>query len=458
MSKPDLMEKIVSLCKRRGFVYPGSGIYGGLANSYCYGPLGVELLRNIKNHWWKTFVHQRPEVYGISSSIIMHPKVWEASGHITSFNDALVECLECHNRFRADYLIEEKSDLKVEGKPLSELEKLMEEVDVTCPVCGDNKFTSPRKFNLLFETELGSVQDESSTVYLRGETAQGMFVAYKNVLDSMHPNLPFGIAQVGKAFRNEITLGNFIFRTFEFEQMEIEYFIRENEWKDWFEQWQELMWNWIVNLGVSEEKLRWRKHTEDELSHYSKRTEDVEYDFPFGGFKELYGLAYRTDYDLKQHQEYSGADLCYQDRVSGKKFFPHIVEPTFGVGRILLVLLLESYQEDGDRKILSLDPEIAPYKVAVFPLVSNKEEIVNKARDVFAMLNSQFHVAWDDRGNIGKRYYSQDEIGTPWCVTIDYDTLEDNSVTIRDRDTTQQVRIKINNLVNWFSNQLFLKK
>ncbi len=452
------MEKIIALCKRRGFVYPGSEIYGGLANSYCYGPLGVELVRNIKNHWWKTFVHQRPEVFGISSSIIMHPKVWEASGHITSFNDALVECLECHSRFRADHLVEEELDLKVEGKSPAELEELMHEVDITCPSCGGREFTPPRKFNLLFETKLGSVQDESSTVYLRGETAQGMFVAYKNVLDSVHPNLPFGIAQIGKAFRNEITLGNFIFRTFEFEQMEIEYFVRQEDWEVCFEQWQELMWNWLVNLGVSKDKLRWRRHTADELSHYSERTEDVEYEFPFGGFKELYGLAYRTDYDLKQHKKYSGVDLRYQHQQTGEKFFPHVVEPTFGVGRTLLVLLLEAYREDGDRKVLSLDPKIAPYQVAVFPLVSNKEDIVGKARDVFAMLSSHYHVAWDDRGNIGKRYYSQDEIGTPWCVTIDYDTLDDDSVTIRDRDTTKQVRVKISSLKNWFSEQLSTAK
>lgn len=456
MSKSDLMEKIVALCKRRGFIYPGSDIYGGLANSYCYGPLGIEFIKNIKNHWWETFVHRRPEIYGIDSSVIMHPRVWEASGHVTSFNDALVECQECHNRFRADHLIEDELEVNVEGKEIPELKKLIEEADISCPSCGKKDFTPPRNYNLLFETKLGSVQDESSTVYLRGETAQGMFVAYKNVLDSVYPELPFGIAQIGKAFRNEITLGNFIFRTFEFEQMEIEYFVHERVWKDWFESWKSDMWDWLVDLGVSEKKLRWRRHTEDELSHYSKRTEDIEYDFPFGGFKELYGLAYRTDYDLRQHTEYSGVNLKYRERQTGEEFFPHVVEPTFGVGRTLLVLLLEAYKEEDDRKVLSLDPRIAPFKVAVFPLVSNKKDIVDKARGVFKMLKPRFNTVWDDRGNIGKRYYSQDEIGTPWCVTVDYDSLKDNCVTVRDRDTTAQVRIKIDDLLDWFTERLYV--
>ncbi len=452
------MEKIVSLCKRRGFVFPGSEIYGGLGSSYDYGPLGVEMLRNIKNHWWQTFVHQEENIYGLDASIIMHPKVWEASGHVSSFNEALVECRGCNQRFRADHLIEAKVDEKAEGRPFDELEQMMEELRITCPNCGDFRFTSPRKFNLLFTTSLGSVPEEAGEVHLRGETAQGMFVNYKQVVDSMHPTLPFGMGQIGKAFRNEITLGNFIFRTFEFEQMEIEYFIREENWEKVYKVWQKKMMGWIKDLGVNDDKLRWRMHTEDEISHYSKRTEDIEYKFPFGGFKELYGLAYRTDYDLKQHTEYSGVDLRYHDLESGEKFFPHVVEPTFGVSRTLLVLLIDSYREEQEGKKkrvwLQLDPRIAPYKVAVFPLVANKEDIVSKAREVYNLLSVKFHTAWDDRGNIGKRYYAQDEIGTPWCVTVDYDSLEDDSVTIRDRDTTEQVRVAISDLSDWFSSKL----
>ena len=463
MTDFNLMDKIVSLCKRRGFVYPGSEIYGGLGNSYCYGPLGVELLRNIKSLWWQTFVHDRPEIYGIQSSIIMHPRVWEASGHTESFNDALVECQKCHKRFRADHLVEQATGEKVEGKALKELAALMRGAGVACPECGSREFTEPRQFNLLFRTTLGSVPEESSTVYLRGETAQGMFVAYKNVLDSIHPELPFGIAQIGKAFRNEITLGNFIFRTFEFEMMEIEYFIRKENWESHFERWQKDMWNWLISLGVSEKKLRWRRHTEEELSHYSKRTEDIEYDFPFGGFKELYGLAYRTDFDLKRHSQFSGADLHYRDRETGEEFFPHVVEPTFGVGRTMLVLLLEAYREEeinGKRRVyLALDPRLAPYKVAVFPLLANKPELVKKAREVYSVLQDgdappgclcNMPVAWDARGNIGKRYYAQDEIGTPWCVTVDYQTLEDDTVTVRDRDTTKQERIAVSELADYF--------
>jgi len=452
------MDKVVSLCKRRGFVYPGSEIYGGLGNSYCYGPLGVELLRNIKNHWWQTFVHNRPEIYGLQSSIIMHPKVWKASGHVDSFNDVLVACLGCHKRFRVDHLIEEAIGEKVEGQSLSELSKLLSEAGVVCPGCGSKEFTAPRQFNLLFQTILGSVPEESSTVYLRGETAQGMFVAYRNVLDSMHPELPFGLAQIGKAFRNEITLGNFIFRTFEFEQMEIEYFIREEDWEEQFKAWQKAMMGWLVGLGVSEKKLRWREHTKDELSHYSKRTEDVEYEFPFGGFKELYGLAYRTNYDLTQHAKYSGVDLSYRDRKTSEQFIPHVIEPTFGVSRTFLVLLLDAYREEdikGKKRVyLALDPRLAPHKVAVFPLVSNKPELVKTARGVFDKLRVPLRSTWDARGNIGKRYYAQDEIGTPWCVTIDYQTLEDDTVTVRDRDTAEQERVPITELADYFSFQL----
>ena len=454
MTEQNLLEKVVSLCKRRGFVYPNSEIYGGLANAYDYGPLGVELLRNIKSHWWKTFVHDRENIYGLDGNVISNSKVWEASGHTTGFNDPLIECRSCHRRIRADHLVESVLGLKVEGKLPEEIDKIVSENNLKCPSCGGTDLTPTRKFNLLFETSLGSVEEGKNKVYLRGETAQNMFLCYKNVVDSFSPKLPFGLAQIGKAFRNEVTLGNFTFRTFEFEQMEIEYFVREEIWEGHFEEWKKAMMGWLTSLGVSENKLRWRRHTEEELSHYSKRTEDIEYDFPFGGFKELYGLAYRTDYDLKQHSEHSGVDLLYRDQETGEEFFPHVVEPTFGVTRTALVVLLDAYCEEEKRVVLKLNPQLAPYKVAVFPLLANKPELVEKARSVFDKLKLSFHSTWDDRGNIGKRYYAQDEIGTPWCVTIDFDTLKDDTVTVRDRDTTKQERLALPDLKDYFSSKL----
>lgn len=446
MTEQNLLEKIVSLCKRRGFVYPNSEIYGGLANAYDYGPLGVELLRNIKNNWWKTFVHDRENIYGIDGAIVSNPKVWEASGHTESFKNVFIDCTNCQKRLRVDHVLEEALGENVEGRPIEELQRLIEEVGVSCPECDSKNFTDPKEFNQLFKTNLGSVPEEASLVYLRGETAQNMFLCYKNVVDSFSPKIPFGLAQIGKVFRNEVTLGNFTFRTFEFEQMEIEYFVREENWEKHFEEWKKAMMGWLTSLGVSENKLRWRKHSEEELSHYSKRTEDIEYDFPFGGFKELYGLAYRTDYDLKQHAKFSGKDLSYFDPEAGEKFIPHVVEPTFGVTRTALTVLLDAYCEEEKRVVLKLKPQLAPYKVAVFPLLANKPELVKKAREVFEDLKTKLHVVWDDRGNIGKRYYAQDEIGTPWCVTIDFDTLKDNAVTVRDRDTTEQTRVKIEEL------------
>ncbi len=454
MSEQNLLEKVVGLCKRRGFVYPNSEIYGGLANAYDYGPLGVELLRNIKNYWWESFVQSRENIYGIDGAIVSNPKVWEASGHVAGFNDVLVDCKSCQERSRVDHLILDQLGKNMEGFPLEDIARTVREEKIKCPNCGESTFTNPRKFNTLFKSSLGSVEGEKSTIYLRGETAQNMFLCFQNIVDSFSPKLPFGLAQIGKAFRNEVTLGNFTFRTFEFEQMEIEYFIREGDWEKTFEYWKEEMMGWLTGLGVSEKKLRWRRHTEEELSHYSRRTEDVEYDFPFGGFKELYGLAYRTDYDLRQHSEHSGVDLRYRDQETGEEFFPHVVEPTFGVTRTALVVLLDAYCEEGKRVVLKLDPRLAPYKVAVFPLLANKPELVKKAREVFGDLKNDFYVAWDDRGNIGKRYYAQDEIGTPWCVTVDFDTLEDDAVTVRDRDTTEQERIAISDLKNYFSEKL----
>ncbi|MBI2414997.1 glycine--tRNA ligase [candidate division WWE3 bacterium] len=441
------MQKIVSLAKRRGFVFSGSEIYGGLANTYDMGPLGVEMLRNITNSWWQTFVTQRDDIYGLDSSILMSPKVWEASGHTANFTDVLIDCKSCKTRTRADHLIEDfLPETKVEGLSLEELEKLITINKIPCPKCKEFNWTSPRKFNLLFETSVGIVEESQSQVYLRGEIAQGMFVNFKNVLDTMRPKLPFGIAQSGKAFRNEITLGNFIFRTLEFNLAEFEYFLdpRLGDWEKVFEYWKLQMKQWIVSLGISEEKLRWRTHTDAERSHYSTRTEDLDFDYPVG-FKEMFGLAYRTDYDLKNHMEKSGEDLRYIDQNTGEKIMPHVVEPTFGINRVFLALLCDGYYEDGERVVLKLNPKIAPFRVAVFPLVKNKEDIVEKAKEVFQLLKKTtgFNIAWDDRGNIGKRYLSQDEIGTPYCVTIDYQTLEDGTVTVRDRDTTEQRRIKI---------------
>jgi glycyl-tRNA synthetase len=425
----DLMEKIVSLCKRRGFVYPGSEIYGGLANTWDYGPLGVELKNNLKSDWWKTFVQKREDIYGLDGGILLNSKIWQASGHTTGFIDVLVECKSCHHRFRVDFL---------EGK-------------TKCPEC-QGELTSPKKFVPMFKTFIGPVEENASVTYLRPETAQAIFVNFKNILDSFHPQIPFGIAQVGKAFRNEITLGNFIFRSLEFEQMEIEYFIQAKEWEKYYEEWKKLMTDWVVSLGVDKKNLRWRPHAKDELSHYSERTEDLEYQFPFG-YKELYGLAYRTDFDLRQHAEKSGVDLSYQDE-TGKKFIPQVIEPSFGLERTLLMVLLDAYQEEKERLVLKLSPKLAPYKVAVFPLLANKPNLVEKARLVFDKLRPVLRTVWDDRGNIGKRYYAQDEIGTPWCVTIDFQTLEDKTVTIRDRDTTKQIREKIDKLEDWFQNRL----
>lgn len=422
------MTKIVSLCKRRGFIFPGSEIYGGLANTFDFGPLGVELKNNIKQDWWQTFVHRRADIYGLDGGVLMNPKIWQASGHTKGFIDVLVECKSCHKRFRVDHLKENQR-----------------EANWCCPECG-GEFTKPRKFVPMFKTFIGPAEDSSSVAYLRPETAQAIFVNFKNVINSFHPRLPFGIAQIGKAFRNEITLGNFIFRSLEFEQMEIEYFIREKDWKQYFEKWKKGTEDWAVGLGVDGRRLRWREHSQDELSHYSKRTEDLEYDFPFGGFKELYGLAYRTDFDLRNHAKKSGRDLRYTDSETDEKFFPHVVEPSFGLERTLLPILLDAYHKDGERTILKLKPKLAPYKVAVFPLLANKPELVKKARKVFDLLKLSFHTAWDDRGNIGKRYFAQDEIGTPWCVTIDFQTLEDNTVTVRDRDTTKQERVEIKKL------------
>lgn len=420
------IEKIVSLAKRRGFVFPGSDIYGGLANSWDFGPLGVELKRNIKDFWWKRFVRERDDVVGIDGAIVMNPKVWEASGHLKEFTDPLVECKNCHRRYRMDDM--EKSQIPNHK--------------IACPECG-GELTEPRSFNLMLKTFLGPVEDAASTVYLRPETAQAMFVDFKNVLDTTRKRLPFGIAQIGKSFRNEITPGNFIFRTREFEIMEIEYFIREREWEEHFEHWRKEMLNWMHDIGINLANVHEEEIPDGERAHYSKRTIDFEYDFPFGK-KEIYGLAYRGDFDLQNHRRASGVDLSYRDPQTGEEFIPHVIEPTWGLERTVLAVLADAYDDSEEgHVVLKLKPHLAPYKAAVFPLLANKPQLAELAKTIYDSLRKSMSVAFDDRGNIGKRYYSQDEIGTPACITVDFESLENDTVTVRDRDTAKQERVLI---------------
>lgn len=460
MTDQNLLDKIVALAKRRGFIFPGSEIYGGLANTYDYGPMGVEMLRNIKNSWWDFFIHQRDDIVGLDSSIISSHKIWDASGHTAGFADSMIDCKNCKTRKRADHLIEEyfeakNEEIKVEGKSDEELTKIIQENKIPCPNCGEFDWTEVRKFNLLFPVHLGIIEGDQSLAYLRGETAQGIFINFKNVLDSTRVKLPFGIGQVGKSFRNEITLGNSVFRTVEFEQGEIEYFFDPEgaNWEEIFESWKKSMWEFATQrLGINEKNLRWRTHTDEERSFYSKRTEDLEYNFPFG-FKELWGIAYRTDYDLTQHMKHSGKDLSVVDSSNGRKIVPHVIEPAVGINRLMLMTLIDSYAEDGERVLLKLDPRIAPYKVAVFPLLPNKPELVEAARKIYLDLKVKFMIAWDERGNIGKRYAAQDEIGTPYCVTVDFQTLEDKAVTVRFRDDGSQERVKIGDLEKFIAQQ-----
>jgi len=428
----EIMEKIVSLSKRRGFVFHGSEIYGGLAGTYDYGPLGVALNNNIKREWWKMFVDGREDIYGLDASILMNEKVWEASGHTgAGFSDPLVECEKCKRRFRADHLKDK----------------------TTCPECG-GKLGGERQFNLMFETQVGAQGDVKS--YLRPETAQGIFVNFKNVVDSMSPKLPFGIAQIGKAFRNEIAPRDFLFRTREFEQMEIEYFIKEEDWERLFEAWRLDIWAWIDRLGLKRENVREFEVPPHDLAHYSKRTIDFEYNYPGKGFDELLGFAYRTDHDLKSHMTASGEKLEYIEP-NGTRFIPHVLEPSFGVGRAFTAVLSEAYTEDemgGETRVyLKLPKHLAPYRAAVSPLLKNKPELVEKAREVFVLLKKEFgNIAWDENGNIGKRYRRQDEIGTPACIVIDFETLEGetkDTVTVRDRDTGTQVRVHIAELATF---------
>lgn len=449
---------ITSLAKRRGFLFPGSDIYGGLANTWDYGPLGVELKRKIKDLWWKTFITDREDMIGLDSSVISSAKVWEASGHVASFADAMVDCKTCHSRTRADHLIEDALHLKVEGKSLKELSKLVKDNKIKCPTCGGKDLTDARSFNLLFPVHLGILAETADLAYLRGETAQGIFINFKNITDSTRLKLPFGVGQMGKSFRNEITKGQLIFRTVEFEQGEIEYFFNpETEnWEKLFDQWLNAMKGFVTHtLGIQEKNLRVREHDDSERSFYSKKTVDLEYNYPFG-FQELWGLAYRTDYDLSQHIKHSGKDLSYTDPFTLKKFVPHVIEPAVGIDRLVLMVLCDAYHFDDSnhRIVLKLSPLLAPYTLAVFPLLRNNEELVGKAKELFDTLKKSYRTAWDDRGNIGKRYFYQDEMGTPFCVTVDHQTLVDSTVTIRDRDTTSQERVSIDKLASYIASHL----
>lgn len=425
MTDKEKMENIISLAKRRGFIFPGSDVYGGLAGTWDYGPLGVALKRNIENLWWKMFVDERRDMYGIDAAIIMNPKVWQASGHVDTFTDPLVECSNCHARLRADKL----------------------EDPIKCPVCGkEHTFGEARQFNMMFKTNVGPVDDESSVAYLRPETAQGIFTNYKNVVDTFYPDLPFGLAQQGKAFRNEISPRDFIFRSREFSQMEIEYFVEPDKWKEAFEHWRQQVWKWTEALGLAKDNVHELEVPENDRAHYSKRTIDFEYDFPIGR-EELLGLAYRTDFDLMNIQNASGRSMDYTIKGTNTRFVPHVIEPSFGVERALMAVLSSSYQIDevgGEkREYLALPEHLAPVKFAVSPLLKNKPKLVQKAQEVFDLLRKKYGaVMWDDNGNIGKRYRRQDEIGTPYCVVVDFTTLEDDTVTIRSRDTTEQRRLK----------------
>ena len=459
------MDKITALAKRRGFVFPGSDIYGGLANTWDYGPLGVELKNNIKQLWWRMFVQRRRDMVGLDGAILMNPRVWEASGHVGNFNDPLVDCRTCKSRFRADHLIEDKLGLHVDGKSPEELTAILREANLACPVCGNRTLTEARQFNMMFQTTIGPVEETGTRVYLRPETAQAIFVQYKNLLATSRVKLPFGVGQIGKAFRNEITPGNFIFRQLEFEQMEIEYFVRPDEAPRYFDTWLDDMRGFTKALGIDQDHLRVREHSAEELSHYSSRTVDFEYLFPGSmGWRELYGLANRSDYDLSQHQEFSGEDLRYFDQAENSRYLPYVIEPTMGLDRSILVVLLDAYDEEQTtdvngkpdvRVLLRLDPKIAPIKAAVLPL-AKKPELTAVARDLVTTLEREIPgvIDYDETANIGKRYRRQDEIGTPFCFTVDFDTLEDHTVTVRDRDTTDQERIALADVPSFLRDRL----
>ena len=456
-----LMEKIVSFAKRRGFVFPSSEIYGGFGAVYDYGPYGVELAKNIKEAWWKAMVQENENIVGLDSSIFMSPKVWEASGHVSGFSDPLAECKQCHSRIRVDHLLEEVGVFADEKMTEEEINKLVDENKdkLKCPKCGTKgKFTEAKSFNLLVQSNLGNFTGDwnKQPTYLRGETCQGIYVNFKNILDSTRVKIPFGIAQIGKAFRNEITARQFIFRKREFEQMEMQMFTRPDEDMEIYEEWRERRWQYYLDLGIKEENLRWHKH--ENLVFYAKAAWDIEYKFPFG-FKELEGIHARGDYDLTQHSKFSGKKLEYRDPQTNEVYTPHVVETSVGVDRTFLAVLTEAFQEEDlgegkTRTVLQLPKKLAPIKVAVFPLMKNKPELVAKAREIYDNIKSQYMCEFDDNGNVGKRYRRQDEIGTPYCVTVDFDTLETNEVTVRDRDTMEQEKVKVGELEKWLEESL----
>lgn len=455
------MEKIVALCKNRGFVYPGSEIYGGLANSWDYGPLGVEYKNNVKKAWWRKFVQEAPQNVGLDSAILMNSQVWVASGHVTTFNDPLIDCKACKMRHRADKLIEdychetEDTETNVEAMTNDEMVAFIREKQIPCPGCGKCDFTDIRKFNLMFKTHQGVTEDSSTEVYLRPETAQGIFVNFKNIQRTTRRKVPFGVAQIGKSFRNEITPGNFIFRIREFEQMELEFFCKPNTDLEWFAYWKDYCKNFLLSLGMNENNLRLRDHEQEELSFYSKATTDFEYLFPFG-WGELWGIADRTDYDLSQHAKHSGESMEYFDPDTNEKYVPYVIEPSLGADRVALAFLVDAYDEEeiaeGDTRIvMHFHPALAPVKAAVLPL---SKKLSEKATELYASLSKKFNVEFDDAGSIGKRYRRQDEIGTPFCICYDFDSLEDGCVTIRDRDTMEQIRLKIEDVENYISERL----
>ncbi len=460
----DHLKDIVALCKRRGFVYPGSEIYGGLSNTFDYGPYGAELLRNLKNEWWKAFVHKHENVVGLDSSILLHPRVWEASGHVGSFNDPMVDCKACKARIRADHYLEERLGDAGRNLTLDQMANIFTEkaAELTCPSCGAaGQFTSPRQFNLMFSTRTGAAAGSDMEVYLRPETAQGIFINFKNIADTCRVKIPFGVAQIGKSFRNEIVARQFVFRTREFEQMEMEFFCAPGTQKDWFTYWVDFCTDWLHKLGIRGENLRVRAHDPEELSFYSEGTSDIEYKFPFG-WGELWGIASRTNYDLNRHAEFSRKNLEYFDQEKNEKYIPYVVEPALGLNRLFLAVLSDAYyvENEGDkeqRTVLKLHPKLAPVKVGIFPL-QKKDGLAEIAREIYDELSMLFPCEYDTSGSIGKRYYRQDELGTPFCVTVDYDTKENGTVTVRHRDETTQERISKDQLVAFFTDKILRAK
>ena len=454
------MDTIVNLCKARGYIYPGSEIYGGLANTWDYGPLGVELKNNVKRLWRKKFIQESKYNVGLDAAILMNPQTWVASGHVGGFSDPLIDCKECKTRHRADKLIEEWAhengrDMIADGMSDEEMIKFMDDNNICCPSCGKHNFTGIRKFNLMFKTFQGVTEDAKAEIYLRPETAQGIFVNFKNVMRTTRRKIPMGIAQIGKAFRNEITPGNFTFRTREFEQMELEFFCKPGTDLEWHEYWKKFCKEWLLGLGIKEENIRLRDHSPEELSHYSNATTDIEFAFPFG-WGELWGIADRTDFDLRSHMNSSKEDFTYLDPETNERYIPYCIEPSLGADRVALAFLCNAYDEeeiaeDDTRVVLHLHPALAPFKVAVLPL---SKKLSEKAEEVYTQLSKNFMCDYDETGSIGKRYRRQDEIGTPFCITIDFDTLEDNTVTIRDRDTMEQVRVKIDELESWINEKI----